>query len=165
MTPEQFEEIYKADRFTIGVLATRMRYVIRHMCTGLLNNAFSLILRDWYDFAGTISGPPEMNYPMSTVSDSLLLFMGTMSEAVRNSVEEYGAGNLKPGDVMICNDPYRTGTHVNDLCFIRPVFHEGRIVSFVVMRAHQLDMGGVVPAGFSGSIETTIGRVTPCAWR
>ncbi|MGQ0621757.1 MAG: hydantoinase B/oxoprolinase family protein [Panacagrimonas sp.] len=155
LSPEQFEKIYKADRFTIAVLASRMRYVVRHMSTGLLTNAFSLILRDWYDFSATISGPPELDYPMSTVSDSLLLFMGTMPEAVRNIITEYGVERLQPGDVVICNDPYRSGTHVNDLAFLRPVFVEGRLVSFVAMRAHQLDMGGVVPAGFSGGKRNT----------
>jgi N-methylhydantoinase B len=35
------------------------------------------------------------------------------------------------------------------MCFIRPVFHAGAIVSFVVIRAHQLDIGGIVPGGFS----------------
>ncbi|MBB4689204.1 hydantoinase B/oxoprolinase family protein [Amycolatopsis jiangsuensis] len=147
----QFTELYGADRFTASVLASRMRYIVQHMCTGLLNNAFSLILRDWYDFAATISGPPEQNYPMSSVSNSLAMFLGTMSEAVRNTIEEYGPENLVPGDVVICNDPYRAGNHVNDICFIRPVFHGGKLISFVTLRAHQLDMGGVVPAGFSGT--------------
>ena len=147
----QFAERYGADRFTATVLSSRMRYIVQHMCTGLLNNAFSLILRDWYDFAATISGPPEQNYPMSSVSNSLAMFLGTMSEAVRNTIEEYGPENLRPGDVVICNDPYRAGNHVNDICFIRPVFAEGRLISFVTLRAHQLDMGGVVPAGFSGT--------------
>ncbi|WIX98004.1 hydantoinase B/oxoprolinase family protein [Amycolatopsis mongoliensis] len=147
----QFAELYGSDRFTASVLASRMRYIVQHMCTGLLNNAFSLILRDWYDFAATISGPPEQNYPMSSVSNSLAMFLGTMSEAVRNTIEEYGPENLNPGDVVICNDPYRAGNHVNDVCFIRPVFHEDKLISFVTLRAHQLDMGGVVPAGFSGT--------------
>ncbi|MET7993518.1 hydantoinase B/oxoprolinase family protein [Amycolatopsis sp. NPDC005232] len=147
----QFAELYGSDRFTASVLSSRMRYIVQHMCTGLLNNAFSLILRDWYDFAATISGPPEQNYPMSSVSNSLAMFLGTMSEAVRNTIEEYGPENLEPGDVVICNDPYRAGNHVNDICFIRPVFHEGKLISLVTLRAHQLDMGGVIPAGFSGT--------------
>ncbi|MEV4601049.1 hydantoinase B/oxoprolinase family protein [Amycolatopsis sp. NPDC049253] len=147
----QFAELYGSDRFTASVLSSRMRYIVQHMCTGLLNNAFSLILRDWYDFAATISGPPEQNYPMSSVSNSLAMFLGTMSEAVRNTIEEYGPENLEPGDVIICNDPYRAGNHVNDICFIRPVFHDGKLISLVTLRAHQLDMGGVIPAGFSGT--------------
>jgi N-methylhydantoinase B len=148
---EEFAQRYGCDRFTATVLANRYRYVVNHMCAGLLNNAFSIILRDWYDFAATISGPPAHNYSMPAVSNSLVLFLGTMTDAIRNAVEEYGPERLKQGDILICNDPYRVGTHVNDICFIRPIFHEGEIVGFVNLQAHMLDMGGVVPAGFSGT--------------
>ncbi|GAB3655939.1 hypothetical protein GCM10027589_15350 [Actinocorallia lasiicapitis] len=148
---DAFAARYGADRFTTSVLANRMRYVVEHMCGGLLNNAFSLILRDWYDFAATISGPPSADYAMSAVSNSLAVFFGTMADGLRNTVEEFGPDELREGDLLICNDPYRTGTHVNDVMFIRPVFHEGRLLSFVTLRAHQLDMGGVIPAGFSAT--------------
>lgn len=151
LTDEEFEARYASDRFTATVLSSRFRYVVQHMCTGLLTNAFSVILRDWYDFAATISGPPSANYPLVAVSNSMLLFTGTMGDGLRNVVEEYGADKLKPGDVLIANDPVRAGNHVNDLMFIRPVFYGGQIVGFVNLRAHMLDMGGVVPAGFSGT--------------
>src|SRR5699024_2592121 len=103
----EFQERYQCDRFTATVLANRYRYTVDHMCAGLMNNAFSLILRDWYDFASTIAGPPEHDYSMPAVANSLVLFLGTMSDAVRNSVVEYGPERLKEGDVLICNDPYR----------------------------------------------------------
>ncbi|WP_181781629.1 hydantoinase B/oxoprolinase family protein [Pseudonocardia pini] len=148
---DEFRTRYGTDRFTATLLGNRMRYVVEHMSAGILTNTFSLILRDWYDFNATISGPPEQNYPMPAVGNSLAAFFGTMSEAVRNTIEEYGADELRPGDVVIANDPYRVGNHVNDMCFIRPVFVDGRVVSFVTIRAHQLDMGGIVPAGFSST--------------
>lgn len=151
LSEQQFEALYQGDRFTMTVLSGRMRYVVEHMCGQLLNNTFSAILRDWYDFAATVHGPPEMDYPMCSVSNSLAVFFGTMCDGVRNSVEEYGPENLKPGDVLIANDPYRSGTHVNDVLFVRPVFADGKIVSFVSLRAHQMDMGGIVPAGFSST--------------
>jgi len=151
MTEAQFEATYHCDRFTAMVLSNRLRYTVDHMSTGLMFSAFSPIIRDWYDFAITISGPPDMDYPMPAVSSSLLVFFGTMEDAVRNTVEEFGVENLRPGDVLLCNDPYRVGTHVNDTCFIRPVFHDGKPVAFVNARAHQLDMGGITPGGFSGT--------------
>lgn len=151
MTEEQFEAAYACDRFTAMVLSNRLRYTVGHMSTGLMFSAFSPIIRDWYDFAITISGPPDMDYPMPAVSSSLLVFLGTMEDAIRNTVEEYGVDRLKPGDVLLCNDPYRVGTHVNDTCFIRPVFYDGKPVAFVNARAHQLDMGGITPGGFSGT--------------
>jgi N-methylhydantoinase B len=151
LSDEDFEARYSCDRFTATVLGSRFRYVVQHMCTGLLNNAFSVILRDWYDFAATIAGPPEQDYSMPAMSNSLVLFVGTMTDAVRTAVVEYGPENLKQGDILMVNDPYRIGTHVNDVCFTRPIFVEGRIVAFVNLQAHMLDMGGVVPGGFAGT--------------
>ncbi len=150
-TADEFRNTYQCDRFTAMVLSNRLRYTVQHMSTGLVYSAFSPIIRDWYDFAITISGPPDMDYPMPAVSCALLVFLGTMEDAVRNTIEEYGLENLRPGDVLICNDPYRVGNHVNDTCFIRPVFYQGKPIAFVNIRAHQLDMGGITPGGFSAT--------------
>lgn len=147
----EFSDAYACDRFSASVILNRLRYAVEHMSTGFMREAFSPIIRDWYDFACTISGPAEQNYPMAVVSNSLVVFLGTMGDAVRNAVEEYGPENLRPGDVLICNDPYRGGRHVNDVAFTRPVFVDGKIVSYVNLCAHQLDMGGTVPGGFSAT--------------
>jgi N-methylhydantoinase B len=149
LSSDEFNDAYKADRFTISVISSRMSYIMQHMCTSLFKEAFSSILRDYYDFGAAINGPQELNYAMSNFSDSLLVFAATMEPTVRNVVEEYGIERLRPGDVLICNDAYRCGTHVNDMAFIRPVFFDGKIASFITIRAHMLDMGGIIPAGFS----------------
>ncbi|MFF1553010.1 hydantoinase B/oxoprolinase family protein [Rhodococcus erythropolis] len=151
LSDADFNESYGCDRFSASVILNRLRYAVEHMSTGFMREAFSPIIRDWYDFACTISGPSEQNYPMAVVSNSLVVFLGTMGDAVRNAVEEYGPENLRPGDVLICNDPYRGGRHVNDVAFTRPVFVDGKIVSYVNLCAHQLDMGGTVPGGFSAT--------------
>jgi N-methylhydantoinase B len=146
---EEFAARYHCDRFTATVLANRFRYVVEHMCARLLTSAFSPILRDFYDFAATLTGPPEADYPTPAMSNSIVLFTGVMMDSVRSTIEEYGPDRLRPGDVIVANDPYRGGTHVNDLLFVRPVFHEGAVAGFVNMKAHQLDMGGIVPGGFT----------------
>ncbi|MCB2049796.1 MAG: hydantoinase B/oxoprolinase family protein [Novosphingobium sp.] len=146
-----FAARYATDRFAATIMANRMRYIVKHMSTVLLTTSFSMILREWYDFAATISGPPHLNYPMCTSSDSLSIFTFTMGDGVRNIVEEFGVDNIRPGDVLIANDPYRIGLHVNDVCFVRPVFYRSKLMAFVTVRAHQLDMGGTVAGGFSGT--------------
>ena len=151
MSEADFQATYHSDRFTSSVLVNRLHYIVEHMSTAFLREAFSPIIRDWYDFSCTISGPPEQDYPMAVVSNSLTPFLGTMADALRNTVVEYGPENLSPGDVLICNDPYRGGRHVNDVLFVRPVFVDGKVVSYVNMCAHQLDMGGTVPGGFSAT--------------
>jgi N-methylhydantoinase B len=151
MPEEEFQAVYGADRFTSSVIRSRLHYIVEHMSTAFMREAFSPIIRDWYDFSCTISGPPEQDYPMAVVSNSLTPFLGTMADALRNTVVEYGVERLRPGDVLIANDSYRGGRHVNDVLFVRPVFVDGKIVTFVNICAHQLDMGGTVPGGFSAT--------------
>ncbi|WP_026912112.1 hydantoinase B/oxoprolinase family protein [Patulibacter minatonensis] len=148
---DEFKERYNTDRLTATVLASRCRYAVGHMSTGLVTRAFSPIIRDWYDFAATLSGPPEEDYAMAVASQSVAVFTGLMADGVRNAVEEFGPEDLKPGDVLMCNDPNRIGSHVNDTLFTMPIFHEGKLSCFASIQAHQMDMGGTVPYGFSGT--------------
>ncbi|MCW4466931.1 hydantoinase B/oxoprolinase family protein [Glutamicibacter sp. MNS18] len=148
---QAFHERYRCDRYTATVLTNRLEYLLDHVCAKLLQCAFSPMLRDLYDFGATVTGPRHLNYPTPVVGKGLPCFTGTMTESVKNTVEEYGHDALRPGDVIIANDPYRTGTHVNDVLFIRPVFHESQIINFITIKAHQLDIGGSVPGGFSAT--------------
>lgn len=60
------------------------------------------------------------------------------------------ANGLRPGDVLITNDPFVGGTHMPDLAMAQPVFSNGELLGYVVNRAHHADIGGVTP----GSIPT-----------
>ena len=59
ISDSQFTDAYGCDRFTAAVILNRLRYAVEHMSTGFMREAFSPIIRDWYDFACTISGPPD----------------------------------------------------------------------------------------------------------
>src|SRR5262249_27370489 len=139
---------YGGDRLVATILASRFRYVIGDVSAKLLRNAFSIIIRESMDFSAVLVGPREMDWPMAAVSDSLPLFFGSMTDVVRNVFEEYGVEKLRPGDLLMCNDPYRVGTHVNDTSFARPIFHRGRLVGALAIQAHMLDMGGMFVGGF-----------------
>ena len=115
--------------------------------------AFSTtVLKDFYDFAAT---SPVRRRSATSDAGGQQVPAGLhrhhdRAESIRNTIEEYGVEHSSPSDVIIANDPYRTGTHVNDMLFIRPVFHGGgTLCGFVNLKAHQLDMGGSVAGGFS----------------
>jgi N-methylhydantoinase B len=76
--------------------------------------------------------------------------MGTYEFSVRAVLEDFG-DTLGPGDVVIVNDPYRAGTHTQDVRLVRPIFHEGRVFAFAVACAHWSDMGGPIPGTFNPS--------------
>lgn len=148
LTQDEFQQVYDCDRFTATVLVNKFDYVIKHMVSQVQRTAFSPIVRDASDLAATLNGPAAEGFGVVAVSNTLPLFLGSMTDGIRISLEEFGLDRLKPGDVVVVNDAFRVGTHVNDVCFIRPIFWHEEVVGTVVIRAHQMDMGGVRPGGF-----------------
>src|SRR3954447_560070 len=57
-----------------------------------------------------------------------------------------------PGDVLISNDPFRTGglvTHTMDIHLCRPIFYRGELICFAWSFVHASDIGGAVPGSIS----------------
>ena len=79
-----------------------------------------------------------------------LVHLACMGFAVEWALEEIGFENLEPGDIIFHNDPYRGGNHISDTTIMAPIFHGGEIVAVPATRAHQTDMGGMVPGNFAG---------------
>ncbi|MEI7760236.1 MAG: hydantoinase B/oxoprolinase family protein [Thermoleophilia bacterium] len=72
--------------------------------------------------------------------------LGSMVEQIPRAVRTYGPENLGPGDVIITNDPYPSGVHLNDVSLISPVYVEGQLLGYVANLAHHVDVGGGAPA-------------------
>lgn len=142
LNDEEFQQRYSCDRFTATILGNRFRYIVSHMANQLRTHAFSPVIRDAADMVATLSGPRELGFPMASVSETLPIFNGSIPDAVRIALEEYGIEQLVPGDTLMVNDYYRVGTHFNDACHVRPVFHDGSLVGAVTLRAHLYDIGG-----------------------
>ena len=148
LSDDDFHAAYDCDRFSAAVLASRFRYIIEHVSNRLITYAFSPVIRESGDMSATLTGPPSIDHAMAAVSQTIPLFYGSMQEAVRIALEEHGIDELVPGDVIMVNDPYRVGTHLNDVCFIQPVFDDERILGAITIRAHMLDWGGKAIGGF-----------------
>ncbi len=43
-------------------------------------------------------------------------------------------GDIKPGDVIACNNPYSGNLHVGDLVTVCPVFHDSRLIFWSVAK-------------------------------
>jgi len=72
--------------------------------------------------------------------------LGSMVEQVPQAVRSYGVSNLAPGDVVITNEPFPSGVHLNDVSLISPVFAGGELLGYVANLAHHVDVGGGAPA-------------------
>lgn len=66
-------------------------------------------------------------------------------------VDDFGAENFDPGDVVIHNDPYRGGSHMPEHLVITPFFYRGEIRAWLCNIAHVAEIGGMAPGSFSAN--------------
>lgn len=66
--------------------------------------------------------------------------------------------SVKEGDMIVVNDPYISGTHLNDVMLLAPVCARGRTVAYVVSKAHIVDVGGPAPGSLNPEARTLFGE-------
>lgn len=71
-----------------------------------------------------------------------------LSPTVR-AVLKYHGDSMRPGDAFLNNSPYDGCTHMADHTIIVPVFFDGELVFFCVVRGHQADVGNAAPTTYS----------------
>jgi N-methylhydantoinase B len=139
----------RTDPITVQILRNFARATAESMATTLYRTAHSTFVKETEDFTiqlldafgKTVASPIDLGatwYPGHDYSAAIAL------------VEE----GCEPGDVVITNDPYSgfLATHSPDIVMWKPVFHDGRIVSFCGGHIHNVDVGGAVPASLSRAL-------------
>jgi N-methylhydantoinase B len=125
--------------------------VIRHglnsaagqMKRALVRTAFSPIIYEVLDFAVALY---DDQVRLLAQAPSLPMFMGRLSFCVQAAVEAVGGPErLEPGDVLLYNDPYGTGSHPQDAAVVAPAFLDGELIGYAAIKAHWLDIGGKDP--------------------
>ncbi len=76
--------------------------------------------------------------------DHMPVHLGAMPLSVAAAIEHV---RMEPGDVVVLNDPFRGGTHLQDITLVQPIFLHGEAspVFYVANRAHHSDVGGMSP--------------------
>jgi N-methylhydantoinase B/oxoprolinase/acetone carboxylase alpha subunit len=132
------------DPVTFEVLRSLFDYACARMSQILQKTSFSPILYDMVDFSNAIYDA-ELNLLGQTANCPVHL--AAMQFSARAAGRRFGLENLKEGDVIVLNDPYEGGTHLNDITFTMPIFYRGKILGFAVSRGHWTDLGGGAAGG------------------
>ena len=135
------------DPVRLEVIRNRLTAIADEMSVSLQRSAYSTNIKTRRDFSCAIF---DASVRMVAQSFSQAVHLGSLSHFVPKIIEEYGRDRLQPGDAILCNDGYRGGVHLNDVCLMAPVFHGGDIVAFVANIAHHLDVGGSTPGSMVG---------------
>src|SRR3972149_6863383 len=71
---------------------------------------------------------------MIAQAEHIPVHLGSMPATMRAFLDAF-SDDLRDGDQLLTNDPYRGGSHPPDLTLARPVFHRQRLPGFGVDQA------------------------------
>ena len=141
------------DAILTSIMAGRLRTIGQRMGVVVERSARSPLLvegRDFslgiYDARGTLLEQTEY-----------IPVLGYATTPAMRQIAEYFGDDVAEGDVVLHNDPYTGGNQLSDWKVTKPVFHDGEHVAWVVIAAHQADVGGAVP-GPTTRTRPTCGR-------
>jgi N-methylhydantoinase B len=122
----------RVDPVTASVIRHGLDAAADQMLVTLRRTAFSPIIYDMLDGAGAFY---DRRFRMLSQIQCLPLFTGSLGLCVEAVTRHYAdRGGLEPGDVLVVNDPYLTGTHQWDVAIIVPGFLDGEIVAYAAIR-------------------------------
>ena len=101
----------EVDSITLGVVWGGLRSITQEMGVALKKTAYSLAVREAYDFSIGIFDEEGLLVAQGDFSPGHL---GSMPFVVRHVLSEYPPEEMKPGDVVILNDAYLSSGHLPD---------------------------------------------------
>ena len=141
------------DRITVEVIRNALIYISEEMGIALRNTAYSPNIRDRLDHTCAVL---TYNGELVAQAEHIPVHIGSMAVGVKNTLEylDKEGFELGKGDIVIVNDPYIAGTHLNDITLVKPIYWGNRIIGLVANKAHHVDIGGTVPGSIGGDVET-----------
>ena len=141
------------DAISLEVFKNMFISVSEEMGVALLRTAYSPNIKERRDFSCAIFDPEGQ---MVAQAAHQPVHLGAMPASVQAALDTF-PNALRPGDMVILNDPYLGGTHLPDITLVAPVFvtvaGERIMVGFVSNRGHHADVGGMTPGSLPLSTE------------
>jgi N-methylhydantoinase B len=132
------------DPITTEIVRQGLNAASDQMKRALVRTSFSPVIYEVLDFAAALY---DRDVCLLAQAPTLPVFMGTMSFCVEAAVEAVGGEEaLEPGDIILYNVPYGTGSHPQDAAVVMPVFlDDEELIGYAAIKAHWLDIGAKDP--------------------
>lgn len=131
----------KTDPVVAEIIRNGFVAATEEMKTNLLRTAYNMIIYEALDFT---VGLFDRDGNTISIGIGLPMFIRGMSETVKAKIAHFGLDGMEPGDVLLTNDAYITGSHLNHMTFTVPIFDDGEVVAFAACMAHWQDIGGTL---------------------
>jgi N-methylhydantoinase B len=128
------------DQLVLEVLWNRLISVVNEQAAALMRTSFTSIVREAGDLsAGVFDRRGRMIAQAVTGTPG---HINPMATCMHHFLAKYPIDSLRPGDVLITNDPWKTASQLNDITIVTPIFKGDRVVALFGNCCHALDIGG-----------------------
>ena len=139
------------DPVTLAVVRGALEQITDEMDLHLIRAAISPIISETNDCAHGLYDA-ETGETIAQGGFGLPMFLASMQWTVQRVIAvAKQQGGFHEGDLWFLNDPYISGTHLNDVVLVKPVFVEGRLFGLFANTGHWMDLGGGTPGGWAPS--------------
>ena len=128
------------DAVSLGIMWDRLVSLTDEIVSTLVRSSFSTIVYESYDLSCVVLDADTNSIAQGTFG--IPAFIGSAPVTLRHMLKKFPAETLKPGDIVITNDPWLGTGHLFDITMMRPVFRKGRIVAYTISITHLPDIGG-----------------------
>jgi N-methylhydantoinase B len=128
------------DLIDLEIAWQRLISVMDEVDNATVKTSFSTIVGESRDFACILLDAQGASLCQSSFSPPD--FCVSITRTSRVLLERFSAARLRPGDVLVTNDPWIGDGHLPDYFVLSPVFHRGRLVAIIGTVAHLADVGG-----------------------
>ena len=128
------------DPITIEIIRCALKAAANEMSAVLKRTAYNMMIYEVQDYC--VSIVDHQGRTMSQNEGALPIFLADLGVAVEDGVQLYGLDNIRPGDVFLVNHPEICGQHLNNMVVYTPFFWGGKLLCFLAVRAHWIDVGG-----------------------
>ncbi len=131
-----------SDPIFLEIFWTRIRSIANEAAKLIIRTSFSTLSSEANDFAVVITD--SLGQTLAENSGSIPSFIGTLPLTVQATLAEVGREQMRAGDIFITNNPWIGTGHLNDVCLVKPIFLDDRIVAFAATAGHVPDIGGKI---------------------
>jgi N-methylhydantoinase B len=132
------------DPITAELIASALIYASEEMGIAVRDAAYSPNIKERLDHSCALF---DARARLVAQAEHIPVHLGSLPWGLRRTLAwlaERGRAPA-PGEMIVVNDPYLSGTHLNDVTVIRAIYHHDRLVGYAANKAHQTDVGGAVP--------------------
>ncbi len=138
---------------TIEIIRNSLGYASEEMGIALRNSSYSPNIRERMDHSAAIF---DNEGRLLAQAEHIPVHLGSLPWGLTKTLEYCGREGIEmeESSMLMVNNPYIAGTHLNDVTVIRPIFYSNRLVAYAANKAHHADVGGKVPGSISIDAET-----------